>query len=104
MAKPATARKSAQKPAQNSRGLRGSILFRYRERDSTYGVSRRTVGRMAEEFGLSETQVVHLALARLAQQTLPRYEVDDGPLTDRQMKAIGKLALQGGMKVKDSLF
>ena len=100
MAKTATARKSAQKPRQ----LRGSILFRYRDKDSTYGVSRKTVGRMAEEFGLSETQVVHLALARLAQQTLPRYEVDDGPLTDGQMKAVGKLAHQGGMKVKDSLF
>lgn len=104
MAKSSTARKSTHKPVQNSKASRGSILFRYREKDSTYGVSRKTVGRMAEEFGLSETQVVHLALARLAQQTLPRYEVDDGPLTDRQMKAIGKLALQGGMKVKDSLF
>lgn len=104
MARSATARKSAQKTAQNSRDSRGSILFRYRDRDSTYGVSRNTVGRMAEEFGLSETQVVHLALARLAQQTLPRYEVDDGPLTARQIKAVGKLALQGGMKVKDSLF
>ncbi len=96
MAKSATAGKT--------KGSPGSILFRYRERDSSYGVSRNTVGRMAREFGLSETQLVHLALARLAEQTLPGYEPDDGALTERQIKAIRKRVPQGGMKVKNSLF
>ena len=59
---------------------------------------------IAEMLGLSETQVIHVALAQLAKQTLPRYEPDDGPLTERQARAIRKLALQGAMTDKESLF
>ena len=54
--------------------------------------------------GLSETQVVHVALANLARQTLPRYEADNGPLTKEQMDAIRRLQPPGRMKVKASLF
>ncbi|HEY6720167.1 MAG TPA: hypothetical protein VI363_00895 [Burkholderiales bacterium] len=71
------------------------ILLRYREKDTAYGVTRKTTTRLARTLGLSETQVVHVALANLAQQTLPRYEPDDGPLTDEQMAAIRKLVPQG---------
>ena len=73
-----------------------SILLRYREADSDYAVSRDTAIRLAETLGLSETQVVHVALARLAQQTLPRYAVDNGPLTEEQHGAIEKLVPQTG--------
>src|SRR5258708_1095212 len=52
--------------------------------------------RLARTPGLSETQVVHVPLANLARQTLPRYEPDDGPLTDEQMAAIRKLVAQRG--------
>lgn len=72
------------------------ILLRYRERDTAYGVTRRTATRIAENLGLSETQVVHVALANLARQTLPRYEADNGPLTDEQYAAIEKLVPQKG--------
>ncbi len=80
------------------------ILLRYRETDSEYGVSRQTATRLAQTLGLSETQVIHVALAKFARQTLPQYEPDDGPLTDEQMKAIERLQPRGRMKVKASLF
>ncbi len=54
--------------------------------------------------GLSETQVVHVALANLARQTLPRYEPDDGPLTPEQLAAIDKLVPQGRFKPSKRLF
>lgn len=80
------------------------ILLRYRETDSEYGVSRKTATRLAQTLGLSETQVIHVALARFARQTLPRYEPDDGPLTAKQKKTIERLQPPGRMKVKTSLF
>jgi hypothetical protein len=80
------------------------ILLRYRDSDTPYGVSRKTAGKLAKALGLTETQVIHVALAQLANQTLPRYEQDDGPLTERQARAIRKLALQGAMTDKESLF
>jgi hypothetical protein len=72
------------------------ILLRYREKDTAYGVTRKTTTKLANTLGLSETQVVHVALANLARQTLPRYEADNGPLTDEQYSAIEKLVPQKG--------
>jgi len=80
------------------------ILLRYRERDTAYGVTRKTTTKLANTLGLSETQVVHVALANLARQTLPRYELDDGPLTEEQMDAIDRLQPPGRIKVTKSLF
>lgn len=80
------------------------ILLRYRDQDSAFGVTRRTTGKLAATLGLSETQVVHVALANLARQTLPRYEADNGPLTERQMDEINRLQPPGRMKVRKSLF
>lgn len=80
------------------------VLLRYRDKDTAFGVTRRTTTRLAQTLGLSETQVVHVALANLARQTLPRYEADNGPLTGRQMDAIDRLQPPGRMKVKKSLF
>ena len=52
--------------------------------------------RLARTLGLSETQVIHAALATFARQALPQYEPDDGPLTAAQGKAIKKLVPQSG--------
>ena len=83
----------------------GGILLRYRDRDTAYGVTRKTTAKLAETLGLSETQVVHVALANLARQTLPRYEADNGPLTERQMEEIRKLVPQRGfVSTKKRLF
>ena len=81
------------------------ILLRYREKDSAYGVSRATAVKLADTLGISETQVIHVALAHLAKEALPRYEIDDGPLTDRQYRAIRKLVPQEGfVSTKKRLF
>ena len=88
-----TAKRTASKRKQPAPA---GILLRYRDKDTAYGVTRTTTTRLAETLGLSETQVVHVALANLARQTLPRYELDDGPLTDEQMAAIRKLVPQRG--------
>ncbi|MGH8676552.1 MAG: hypothetical protein ACREVG_19865, partial [Burkholderiales bacterium] len=73
------------------------ILLRYRDKDTAYGVTRKTTTRLARVFGLSETQLVHVALANLARQTLPRYEADNGPLTERQMEEIRRGQPRGRM-------
>lgn len=80
------------------------ILLRYREKDTAYGVTRKTTTKLANTLGLTETQVVHVALANLARRTLPRYELDDGPLTQAQMDAIDRLQPPGRIKVTKSLF
>ncbi len=82
----------------------GKLLFRYRGEDTLAGVSRKTALRLAKSLGLTETQAIHLALARLAQETLPRYEPDEGPLSAAQLKAIKRLEPQGRLEVHESLF
>ena len=71
-----------------------AVLLRYRDTDTRFGVSRETATRLAQTLGLSETQVIHAALATFARQTLPQYDPDDGPLTAAQEKAIAKLVSQ----------
>ena len=80
------------------------VLLRYRPEDTAFGVSRSTTAKLAKTLGLSETQVIHVALAKFARETLPRYEMDDGPLTKAQEKTIKKMVPQGRMKVQKSLF
>jgi len=65
-----------------------SLLLKFRPTDSSLGVTRETVKTLATQLGVPETQVVHLALARLAADLLPGYEPDDGPLTARQIAAV----------------
>ena len=96
----ATKRTSAKRKQPTASG----ILLRYRDKDTAFGVTRKTTTRLADTLGLSETQVVHVALANLARQTLPRYELDDGPLTQAQMDAIDRLQPAGRSKVIKSLF
>jgi len=91
-------------PAKRKKAVAG-ILLRYRETDTTFGVTRATATRLAKTLGLSETQVIHVALAHFARQNLPAYEADDGPLTDEQMKRIRELVPQTGfVSGKRSLF
>ena len=98
MATRSTAKTTKRKPPASA------VLLRYRDADTAFGVSRGTATKLAETLGLSETQVIHVALAQFARQTLPSYEIDDGPLTEAQHKAIEKLVPQGRMKVTKSLF
>jgi hypothetical protein len=85
-----------------------NLLLKFRARDTQFGVTRETVKSMAEHFDLSETEVVHMALSRLAKEELPGYEPDDGPLKASELKAVHKLAQaalpKGRIVNKQSLF
>lgn len=71
---------------------KSDLLFRMPERDSEVRISRDTLARMAAARGTSETEVLHLAARRLADEILPLYEPDDGPLSDAQMARVAELA------------
>ena len=88
-----------------TRSTAGQIAFRYRAADTTTGVTRDTVKRLADHLGVDETQAIHLALHEMAVKMLPQYEADDGPLTAAQMRQIKKRAPQGKKRsVRSSLF
>lgn len=68
--------------------------LRFPDNDSLLKVSRDTLNRVATQLGLNETQTVHYALRRLADDLLPRYEKDDEPLTPEQLTAIRAMESQ----------
>ncbi|MCO8166244.1 MULTISPECIES: hypothetical protein [Pseudomonas] len=79
-----------------------TFLVRLRPQDTPSGVSISTVEMLMSQTGLNRTEVVHLALRELANRWLPRYEEDDGPLTDAQYEAI--LAASPATDTPEELF
>lgn len=78
------------------------LLLKMRTRDTAYGVTRETLKALAAELDLSETMVVHLAVARFARDVLPSYEPDEGPLPPAYLawlKRTAKARLPGGRVV-----
>lgn len=67
-----------------------SLLVKFRARDTSYGVTRATVKALAGELDITETQVIHIAISKFAQEVLPAYQPDEGPLTPRQVTAFRK--------------
>jgi hypothetical protein len=65
-----------------------NVLLRLRKQDTPTGVSGETIELLIKQTGLSKTEVIHLALRQFADRCLPKYELDDGPLTDAQILAI----------------
>lgn len=81
------------------------LLFRFRPADSPNGISRSTMAQLAEYLGYNETQVMHLALKKLAREVLPAYERDDGLVSAATLKFLKKREPQGKLKiVASSLF
>lgn len=82
------------------------LLIRFKDRDTQSHVTRRTVGRLADVLGITETEAVHRALADYARTHLPQYEPDDGPLTEDQHDAIDEMTagFAGRYVETDSLF
>lgn len=83
------------------------LLLCFRPTDSRFGVARATVKRLAEQLDLSEAQLIHFALKRLATEMLPTYayEPDGSPLTSQELRTIAKIA--GGCRgqsVRSALF
>jgi hypothetical protein len=67
-----------------------NLLVKFRAKDTQFGVTRGTVKALAKELDMNETQVIHIALSKLAGEVLPTYALDDGPLTKRQVTALRK--------------
>ena len=57
-----------------------------------YAGPRDTVKALAAELDTTETQVVHMALSKLAEEMLPAYEQDAGPLTARELTSVRRVA------------
>jgi hypothetical protein len=79
--------------------IQDSMLLKFRGKDTHFGVTRDTVRALAVELGTTETQVVHMALSKLALELLPAYEPDDGPLSARELASLRRIAkktLPGG--------
>jgi hypothetical protein len=92
-------------PRIPARSTANQIVFLYCEADSAAGVTRATARRLAEYFGIDETQAIHHALRELAVRVLPQYEADDAPLTAVQLRQIRKRSPQGSKRsVRSSLF
>ena len=85
-----------------------SLLLKFRSKDTRFGVTRATVKALASELDTTETQVVHMALSKLADEILPAYAADDGPLTPSQLASVQRQANaqlpQGDVLDKQSLF
>ncbi|MCI4431451.1 MAG: hypothetical protein JHC40_20065 [Burkholderiales bacterium] len=85
-----------------------SLLLKFRSKDGRFGVTRDTVKALASQLDTTETQVVHLALSKLAEEMLPAYEADDGPLTAHQLSNVRTLAKarmpKGKVLAKQRLF
>lgn len=83
-----------------------ALLMRFKSADSPAGVTRETLTRLAEHLGYErESEVLHLAVRKLAEEVLPKYELDEGPLSARQLAAVRKAAGPAGKgKLKSTLF
>ena len=77
-----------------------SLLLKFRSKDTRFGVTRDTVKALADEMDVTETQVVHMALSKLAEEMLPAYAPDEGPLTSRELAMVRKSAKASAPKGK----
>jgi hypothetical protein len=84
--------------------VRQGMVFRFRDADTRFGVSRRTTSRLAKQLGMTETEVIHFAIAQLAREQLPAYQPDDAALTRKQLEIIKRMEPQGRMNTAESLF
>ena len=82
-----------------------SMLLKFKRKDSPLGVQKATVKQMANLLGFNETDVVHYALSKLAKEIIPAYELDDGALTESEIKKIRMLAgIDQDMVMTSALF
>ena len=72
--------------------IQDSILLKFRVKDTRFGVTRDTVKALAVELDTTETQVVHMALSRFAEEMIPAYEPDAAPLTASELASIRRIA------------
>ena len=91
--------------ASGAQATASKVLFKFLARDTETGVTLDTADKLQEALQLgSRTEVIHLALAKLAKTTLPHYEADDGPVSNTVLAEIRRRVPQGKMKNAKSLF
>jgi hypothetical protein len=90
--------------SNSTRRRTSNVRLRYRDRDTPFAVCRKTATRLYDELGLTETQVIHLALAELAAKHLAQYPRDDGAVGAKVLSAIRKRVPQRKMAVTQRLF
>lgn len=88
---------------KRTKGLK-PILFNFRPEDTLTSVTRETLKLIAETLGLTETQTMHFALAKLRREVLPKYELDDGPVSEGTLRTIRRLVPQDDFTPTQSLF
>jgi len=92
-------------PSTSKKSEASSMLLKFKRKDSPIGVQKTTVKHMAELLGFNETEVVHYALSKLAKEIIPAYELDDGALTESEIKKIRKLSgIDQDMAMTSALF
>lgn len=69
-----------------------AFLLRLRKQDTSVGVSAATLNQLVEQTGLTKTEIAHLAIREFANRRLPKYELDDGPLTPAQLVKIRQVS------------
>jgi hypothetical protein len=81
------------------------LLVTFKKKDGLISVRKSTVKRMSELLGFNETDVVHYALSKLAKEIIPAYELDDGPLSNAEIKKIKQLSgIDQEMAMSSQLF
>lgn len=80
-----------------------TLLFRLRGTDSSNGVSERTLKKLSQVLDMPETQVIHQALRKLADDFIPAYEADDGPVSNATLKALKARVPQNRYKTPVSM-
>lgn len=64
------------------------LLLTFPKQDSQSGVSRPTLHVLATRLGISECDVIHLALSRMLRADFSAYAPDDGPLSAEEIAAL----------------
>jgi hypothetical protein len=103
MARRKTAKRASRKGTATSK--KAAILVNFREKDSPYGVRRETVKLVADNLGLTVTEVIHAALVTYVREHVRTYEPIYEALTAEQHDEIDKLSPKGRMvEVLESLY
>jgi len=91
------------RPVKATRARPDVVRVRYRTQDTPFGICRQTATRLSDVLRLSDTEVIHRALAELAVKHLPQYEPDDGPVSIAVLREIRR-RVPGRMTVARRLF
>lgn len=68
-----------------------SLLFRLKDRDTIDEISSNSFHNLINVTGMNKTKLVHYALSKMRDSLIPKYEMDDGPITDEQLRILNEL-------------